>query len=164
MRVSIICAMGKNRAIGRRGGLPWRIPGDLKRFKQLTLGHVIVMGRKTFDSIGRVLPGRTHVIVSRNPAFHPDKAHVCGSVEEALTLAQRLDAEIHHAGEIFVVGGGQVYEQSLPGVDRLYLTVVDDVPSDADVFFPDYSAFNRVIQRESVEENGIRYELVTLER
>lgn len=164
MRLSIICALGRNRAIGRRGGLPWHIPGDLKRFKQLTTGHVIVMGRKTFDSIGRVLPGRTHVIVSRNPAFHPPGTHVCGSVEEALTTAQRLDAEIHHAGEVFVVGGGQVYEQSLPRADRLYLTIVDDVPADADVFFPDYPAFSRVIQRESGEENGIRYELVTLER
>lgn len=164
MRISIICALGRNRAIGRRGGLPWYIPGDLKRFKKLTMGHVIVMGRKTFDSIGRVLPGRIHVIVSRNPDFHPEGTHVCASVDEALELAGKLDAANNRTGEMFVVGGGQIYEQSLAKVGRLYLTVVDDVPADADVFFPDYSAFARVLSREKVEEGGVRYELLTLER
>lgn len=164
MTISIICVLGRNRAIGRGGRLPWHIPEDLKRFKQLTMGHVIVMGRKTLDSIGRLLPGRTHVVITRDPGFQREGCVAAHTVEAALAQAARLDAESFRTGEVFVIGGGQVYEQVLPRADRLYLTLVDDAPADADVFFPDYGAFQRVVREEPVAWGGHRCVFRVLER
>ena len=121
--------MDRSRAIGNAGKLPWHIPADLKRFRALTTGHHIVMGRKTYESIGRLLPGRTSVIVTRNPGFAVPGAIVAHSVEEALTRC---------AGdtEIFVIGGAQVYREALPLAHRLYLTEVKGA-FPADTWFPE---------------------------
>ena len=117
MRYSLIVAMSENRVIGRAGGLPWRLSADLRRFKRLTMGHHIVMGRKTFESIGRPLPGRISVVVTRDVDYHPDTVLVAHSIEDAKRLASEDD-------EVFFIGGGEIYRQVLPEVDRIYMTAV----------------------------------------
>lgn len=117
-RVSIIVAMAKNRVIGANGAIPWHLPAELQRFKQLTMGHHVIMGRKTWDSIARLLPGRTTVIVTRQPGFKVPGAAVAHSLDEAI-------AACGEDGEIFVIGGAELYAQALPLAGRLYLTTVD---------------------------------------
>lgn len=131
MSVTIVAAVARNGVIGVDGGLPWRLPEDMRRFKELTLGHVLVMGRRTYESIGRPLPGRTTVVVTRSPDWEAGAEGVlrAGDVEEALTLAAELD------DEVFVVGGAQVYAAALPLADRLELTEVEAEPA-GDTFFP----------------------------
>ncbi len=126
MAVSIIVAMAENRVIGRANGLPWKLSADLKRFKALTMGHHIVMGRRTYESIGRLLPGRTTVIVSRREGYAVEGAVVVSSLEEAIALSD----------DLFVIGGGQVYEEVLPLADRIYLTRVQ-AAVDGDTWFPE---------------------------
>lgn len=131
-RISVIVAMARNRVIGADGGIPWHLPGELKRFKSLTLGHHIVMGRRTWESIGRLLPGRTTVIVTRQRGYSAPGAKVVHSLDEAIAACGTDD-------EIFVIGGADLYAQALPRAGRLYLTVVDaDIPGDT--FMPDYAA------------------------
>lgn len=132
--ISIIVAMGKNRVIGKNGKLPWHIPEDLKHFKKVTFGHAVIMGRKTFESIGRPLPGRRNIIVTRNASFRPAGVTVAHSVDEALSVAGAENA--------FIIGGAELYQQSLDRADRLYLTLVEG-EFDGDTFFPsfDLSAF-----------------------
>jgi dihydrofolate reductase len=130
MILSIIAALGRHRAIGYRNTLPWRLPADLQRFKQLTLGHHLLMGRKTYESIGRPLPGRTSIIITRQPEFSAAGCLVVHSLEEAIALAQTRGEQ-----EAFVIGGAEIYAQALPHADRLYLTLVDAAP-EADAFFP----------------------------
>src|SRR5262245_42363450 len=115
--LSLIVAMSKNRVIGANGAIPWHLPDELRLFKRLTMGHHIVMGRKTWDSIGRLLPGRTTVIVSRQPGLQVAGALVAHSLEEAITACAADD-------EIFVIGGAELFRAALPLADRLYLTVV----------------------------------------
>lgn len=130
MRLSIIVAMGKNRAIGIDGKLPWpNISEDKKRFRNLTIGHTVIMGSKTFDSIGKPLPDRTNIILSRKNIYEPD-ALVMNSLDKALKVIRQDD-------EVFVIGGGQVYKQVLSLADRLYITEVDISPI-ADAFFPKF--------------------------
>lgn len=117
-RISIIVAMARNRVIGANGSIPWHLPEELKRFKRLTLGHHIIMGRKTWESIGRPLPGRTTVIVSRQRGYSATGAAVVHSLEEAV-------AACGSDSEIFVIGGAELYAQALPRARRLYLTTVD---------------------------------------
>lgn len=126
MTVILIAAVGANGVIGRDNDLPWRIREDLQRFKQLTLGHTLVMGRKTYDSIGRPLPGRRTVVVTRQPAWFADGVAVAHSVEEALG----------YDGTLYVAGGGDIYRQAIPHADALELTEVDQSP-EGDVTFPD---------------------------
>jgi dihydrofolate reductase len=140
MRISLIAAVSSNGVIGRGGKLPWHLSADLRRFKQLTMGHPIIMGRKTYESIGRPLPGRTTIVVSRQPDFHPTGVYVARSLPNALQQASSSD-------EAFVVGGAQIYAAALPTADRLYLTEVEaDV--DGDTFFPalDQTAWQLVEQ------------------
>lgn len=129
MRTSIIVAMSENRVIGRQGGLPWRLSADLRRFKRLTMGHHIVMGRKTFESIGRLLPGRTSIVLTRDSAFAFPGAVIARSLEQAVKRAG--DDQ-----EIFLIGGGQVYRETLEKADRLYLTMVH-AEVDGDTYFPE---------------------------
>ncbi|MDZ4851362.1 MAG: dihydrofolate reductase [Pirellulaceae bacterium] len=125
MNATIIVAAAENGTIGRDNQLPWRLRSDLQRFKQLTMGHALVMGRKTFESIGRVLPGRTTIVLSRSKTFSHPGVQVVSSFEEAL---QCLPKDIHP----FIVGGSEVYRQSLAWVDRISLTrVLADIPGDA---------------------------------
>jgi dihydrofolate reductase len=158
-RISAIEAIGKNRELGKRGKLIWRIPDDLKRLKQLTTGHVIIMGRKTYESIGKPLPNRTNIVVTRNPDFSEPGCLVATSVEEALAIAKK-----HETEEIFILGGAEIYTQALPYTDRLYLTIVDATDPEADTFFPDYSEFTKFIETETRDHNGLSYTWLTLER
>lgn len=129
MRLSLVAAVAENGVIGREGDLPWHLPEDLKAFKRRTVGHTLVMGRKTFDSIGRPLPRRRSVVLSRNPELEIPGAETAGSLEEAL---ERLAGE----EEVFVVGGAEVYRRALPKADRLLLTRVH-ASVEGDTFFPE---------------------------
>jgi len=132
--ISLIAAMDEKRGIGVEGRLPWHLPADLKRFKSLTMGHHLIMGRKTFESIGRPLPGRTTIIVTRDQGFQPEGCLVAHSLETALEFA-RLDLE----DEVFVIGGAEIFVQAIESADRIYLTQVHtSLP--ADVYFPEYAA------------------------
>jgi dihydrofolate reductase len=143
MRTSLIVAMARNRVIGRDNRLPWRLPADLRRFKELTMGHTLLVGRKTFESIGRPLPGRTMLVASRREGYAPKGVQVVRSVQEALEVA-REGGET----ELFVAGGAEIYRQTLPVADRLYLTrIEEDVPGDA--YFPEYDETEwRLVDRE----------------
>ncbi len=136
-KVVIVAAMSrKNRALGNQNGLLWHIPLDLKRFKEKTLGHPIIMGRKTFESIiallGKPLPGRQTIVITRNPEFTYENVMVASSIEHAFAEAHTLNPT-----EIHIGGGAEIYAQALPFVDELYVTYVDDEPQ-ADTFFPPF--------------------------
>lgn len=129
VELSIIVAVSENGVIGHDGGMPWRLSSDLKRFKQLTLGHTIVMGRKTWDSIGRLLPGRTTVILTRQPDFEVPGAIIVGSLQDAIGATDDP--------EPFVVGGAEIYRLALPFSSKLYLTRVA-AEIEGDTFFPEF--------------------------
>lgn len=120
MRVSLIVAADLGGVIGKEGGLPWHLPADLKRFKALTLGHHLIVGRKTYEAIGRPLPGRTMLVVSRQPGYAPAGVAVVASPEEALAVARAAGES-----EVFVAGGGEIYRRLLPAADRVHLTRVE---------------------------------------
>ena len=128
-RISLIVAMARNRVIGADNTIPWHLPNELKLFKSLTMGHHIVMGRRTYESINRLLPGRTTVIVTRQKDYSVPGAIVAHSVREALDACRGDD-------EIFVIGGADLFRETLPIADRIYLTVVDAEPR-GDTFMPD---------------------------
>ncbi len=130
MGISLIAAMAKNRVIGKDNGIPWRAPGEMKRFKEATMGHTLVMGRKTFESIGRPLPGRTTIVITRDKSYSAEGCSIVHSLKEAIDLA---DSE----KEIFIAGGSQIYEQAFPLVDQVYLTIVD-VDVDGDAMLPEF--------------------------
>ena len=131
MILSIIVAVGENNEIGYRNNLLWRLPADLKRFRELTTGHAVVMGRKTFESLPNgPLPNRTNIVISRNPSFMHANCLIFSSLNEALI---KLSVE----KEVYIIGGSQLYRQSLPFVDKLYLTRVHAEFPEADVFFPE---------------------------
>ncbi|HEX7971741.1 MAG TPA: dihydrofolate reductase, partial [Thiobacillus sp.] len=117
-RISVIAALARNRVIGIENRLPWRLPEDLAHFKALTLNHPILMGRKTFESLGRPLPGRTNIVITRNPGYCHDGYVVAASIPAAIALCQDAD-------ELFFIGGAELYAQAIPLADRLYLTEVD---------------------------------------
>lgn len=131
MTVTIVAAVARNGVIGAGGDIPWHLPGEQRRLKETTMGHVLVMGRRTYDSIGRPLPGRTTVVVTRQPGWTVDspQVRVVGDVEEALRTAREIDEQV------FVLGGAQVYAATLPHADRLLLTEVDLEPV-GDTYFP----------------------------
>jgi len=124
MKISLIVAVSRNGVIGRDNQLPWHLPEDLKYFKSVTMGKPILMGRKTYDSIGRPLPGRTNIVITRDPDWRADGVEVAGSLQGAMTLAEQACASAG-AEEIMVIGGEQIYRMTLPVADRLYLTQVD---------------------------------------
>ena len=131
-RLSIIVAMSRNRVIGAGGAIPWHLPDELKRFRNITMGHHLIMGRKTWESIGRPLPGRTSVVVTRQAGYRGAGAIVTHSLDEAITACR--DDE-----EIFVIGGAELYAQALPRADRIYLTVVD-ADIEGDTWMPEFNA------------------------
>ena len=131
--LALIVAKSLNNVIGRNGDLPWHIPEDLKYFRRNTIGHSIIMGRKTYDSIGRPLPKRQNIVVTRQEGLKIDGCIVVHSLGQALTLAWETDAEPR------VIGGATLYEQAFPRATRLYLTEVQQVIEDGDTFFPDWS-------------------------
>lgn len=136
MRKALIVAMSRNRVIGRDNKLPWYLPGDLRYFKQATMGKPIIMGRKTWDSIGRPLPGRMNVVISRNPQWEaPAGTVAASSLDEALVKAE-AQAEIEGGDEVMIIGGGQIYAEALPLIDRIYITQVH-AEIEGDAFFPE---------------------------
>ena len=128
--------MTKNRMIGRANALPWRLPDEMRHFVRTTKGKPVIMGRKEFDSVGKPLPGRTNIVLTRNSTWHAEGVHVVRSLDEALHLARRV-ASRTGVDEIMVIGGGEIYALALPVADRLYMTVLD-VELDGDVFFPPF--------------------------
>jgi dihydrofolate reductase len=156
--ISLIAAHDLGGGIGMGGRIPWHIPADLRRFRALTEGHTVIMGRKTYDSIGRLLPNRTNIIVSRNPAFQPDGATVATDIDAALAAARAVEAD-----EIFVIGGGEIYRQTLALADRLYLTIVEARYA-ADAMFPPYDAFTTVLEEVWHDDNAPPYRYLTLAR
>lgn len=128
-RLSIIVAMAKNRVIGADGRIPWHLPNELQVFKRVTMGHHMIMGRKTYESIGRLLPGRTTVIVTRQPDYRVPGALIAHSFDAALAACEGDE-------EVFVIGGGELYRAALPVADRIYLTTVDAEP-EGDTFMPE---------------------------
>lgn len=157
-KVSLIAALSKNHVIGKDNKLPWNIPEDLKRFQALTKNHPIIMGRKTFESIGRVLPNRTNIVITRDDNWNHQGVIVSHSLEEALEVAKQ-----HNLQEIFVIGGGQIFEQVIKKADKLYLTVVDREIS-GDAFFPDFSEFKKITFEKTGQSGDLTYTFMELER
>lgn len=136
VRVALIWAMGENRVIGRGNTLPWRLPGEMQYFRAITLGKPVIMGRVTFDSLAKPLPGRTNIVVSRSAEVDHPRVKMARSLKEALRIG-RAQAEVDGQDEIMVMGGAELYAAALPLADRLYLTLVHAEP-DGDTFFPAY--------------------------
>jgi len=129
MTITVLAAVGANRAIGRDGDMPWHLPQDLAHFKATTMGHTMVMGRKTYDAIGRALPGRRTIVITRQLGWRAPGAEVAHSLADALALAGPT--------EVFVIGGGQVYQEAMPFADQMMLTEIEQSP-EADAFFPEF--------------------------
>jgi dihydrofolate reductase len=166
-RIVLVAAVAENGVIGRDGGMPWRLPGDLKHFKRTTLGKPVVMGRRTFDSIGRKpLPGRPNIVLTRDKSFRADGVAVAATLDDALQIAER-EAETSNAEEIAIIGGSTLYEETLPRANRLYLTEVH-TSLDGDVRFPeiDRAAWREVSRDGPRREPGepFDYSFVTLDR
>lgn len=163
MRVSTIVGVGKNHAIGQNNDIPWHLPADLKYFKKVTTGHPIIMGRKCYESIGRALPNRTNIIVSRNPDFYAEDCILVHSLSAGLVVAQERGAE-----EAFIIGGGEIYRRGLPLSTRLYITYIDVEVPDADVFFPEFDLSHwNVIHKEAYtkdEKNPYDHTFIVLDR
>jgi dihydrofolate reductase len=159
MSLAIVAALSRDRVIGKNNQLPWHLPADLRHFKQLTLHKTIVMGRHTFESIGKALPQRHNIVVTRQKDFQAGDVTVANSIEQALTLAQ--------TEEVMIIGGAQLYEQLLPQVDTLYLTLVDAVVP-GDTYFPQWQSFTwRTVHEQSFpadEQNPYPYTFLTLAR
>ncbi len=156
--ISIIAAIGKNRELGKDGKIPWHISEDMKHFKVLTWNHPVIMGRKTYQSIGRPLPGRTNIIITRDKNFKAENCFVAHSLDDALDIAKQKDSQ-----EIFIIGGGQIYETAIDIADKLYLTLVED-NFDADTFFPAYSKFTKIISKEDKQNDQYKYIFLDLEK
>jgi dihydrofolate reductase len=160
--ISIVVAIDNNLGIGKDNRIPWDMPNDRKRFKDITMGHPVIMGRKTFESIlsyiKKPFPGRTNIVVTRDTNYHVEGAITAHSLDEALQIAKDHDQE-----EIIIGGGSDLFKQALPVVNRLYLTIVDGTFS-ADTFFPDYSDFTKTVHEETGEANGFKYKYVILEK
>jgi dihydrofolate reductase len=158
--IVLIAALGRNRELGINGELIWHIPGDLPRFKSITMGHPLVMGRKTFESIGRPLPGRTSIVISRDPGWSFAGVNTVRSAQAAIELAHA-----EHAERLFVIGGADIYGLFLDRADRLELTLIDEEAADADVFFPEYTGHGFTeVSRQTGPTGGLAHEYVTLER
>ena len=161
MKVSMIAAMAHDRVIGKDNDMPWHLPADLKHFKQVTLGKPVIMGRKTIESIGRALPGRKNIVISRNAQYQFEGADTVTSVQEALDSVADVE-------EVMIIGGGNIYAQCLPISNTLYLTFID-LEVEGDTHFPDYESTGpwHCVSRESHskdEKNPHDYEFVTLSK
>ena len=163
MRISILAALSSNNVIGRNNEVPWRLSTDLKRLKALSMGHHIVMGRKTFESVGRPLPGRTNLIITRQEGYAPAGVVVVHSLEEALRIAREAGEE-----ETFILGGAEIYAQSMHVADRMYLTRVH-AEVEGDTWFPDFDDVSEwhltdAEHFEADEKNQFPFSFLTYER
>lgn len=163
MKPTIIVACTRNFAIGRGGDLLFHISDDLKRFKTLTMGHPIIMGRKTFESFPKgALPGRRNIVVTRNPAYTASGVETAASLEDAIALCD-------HSEECFIIGGGEIYRQAIPLAGKIELTLIDATPADADTYFPELSAQDWTLPSSPVftetdPRSGVHYTFLTLHR
>lgn len=155
MVISIIAAMAENRVIGRGNEMPWDIPSELRRFKERTMGHPVIMGRKTFESIGHPLPGRKNIVISGQEDFSPEGCIVVRDLQSAITAAEGAD-------EVFICGGESVFREAIPLADRIYLTIIDE-EFDGDTFFPEVPDDFVVVER-TIVEDIIPYEVVLYRR
>ena len=148
MKISLIAGIANNNVIGYNNKMPWLLPADLKYFKEVTTGHYIIMGRKNFESIGRALPNRTSVIITRNANYRaPEGCLIVNSLNDALRLAKNED-------EVFIIGGGEIYKMAMPMADKLYITKID-LDCEGDVFFPDISTEHwKLVDQKDFEPNG----------
>ena len=163
MRISMIAAMTRSRVIGADNDMPWHLPADLKHFKSITLGKPVIMGRKTYESIGRALPGRKNIVVTGQSDYHLDDATVVDSTEAAIAEAAKETDE-----EVMIIGGGRIYQTFLADAQRLYLTFID-ADIEGDTYFPDYAeiATWREVSRDhrpSDDKNAYSLSFVTLDR
>jgi len=154
--ISIIAAIGKNNELGKDNKLLWQIPEDMKRFKELTTGHPVIMGQKTYQSIGKPLPGRLNIVLTRDNNFKSAEVEICNTFEDAIDLAKKENKQ-----EIFIIGGGQVYKQAIEFADKIYLTQIEKT-HEADTFFPDYSKFTHKKMVGKGEYNGLCYKFMEL--
>ena len=158
--IHLIAAIGKNRELGKGPDLIWRISEDLKHFKELTNGFPIIMGRKTFESIGNPLPKRMNIIVTRDTNYKYENCVVVNSIEQAIETAKNTGAE-----KIFVIGGGEIYKQTLKYAGQLDLTLIDAEEPEADVFFPEFEdKFKKISEEEPCEDGVISYTWAQFER
>jgi len=161
MRIGLIAAMAKNNVIGKDNDMPWHLPDDLKFFKSKTVGKPVIMGRKTFESIGsRPLPNRPNIVISRNPSLVLEGVQVFSSVESALDTLQNYE-------EVIIMGGGQLYKQMLPKADRLYVTMID-ADIEGDTFFPNWQKLAwktlEKTRHEIDDRHAYAFEFITLDR
>lgn len=157
-KISIICAIAENRAIGKNNQLLWHIPEDFKFFKEKTTGHVIVMGQKTYESIGKPLPNRTTIVLSNDPAFKAEGVIIVRTFDEVFQKAREIEKE-----ELFICGGGSVYAQTIGVADKLYLTVIQG-DFEADVFFPKYDEFTKIVSERKSGDENFKYTFLELEK
>jgi len=156
----MIAAISENKVIGNKGKLPWHIPEDMKRFKELTTGNIVIMGRKTYESLPekyRPLPNRINIVVTRNKNYLFKHAFVCASLEEAINKAKEFSKEI------YIIGGAQIFEQSIKYAAKLYLTIVKG-NFEGDAFFPDYSDFKKVVAKKESGNEKYQFTFLDLER
>jgi dihydrofolate reductase len=165
MKISMIAAIGENRELGKNNDLPWGnlLPQDQKRFRNKTRGHAVIVGKRTFESMGgKAWPNRVNIVVSRDANFKPEQVLVAPSIERAIEEAKKHTPP---DGEIFVIGGGKIFELAMPYADKFYLTLIHAKFPDADTFFPPYEkVFTKEVYREKVSENGYDYEFIDLEK
>lgn len=146
--ISLVVAMARNRVIGAAGGMPWHLPADLQRFKKITMGRPVIMGRRTFESIGRPLRGRANIVVTRRRDWNPGGVLLARGFEAALEAARQVGGE----GEVFVIGGGELFRQALPIAGRMYITRIEaDIEGDAR--FPDFDEAEWRLVREEIRES-----------
>jgi len=161
MLISLIVAMADSRVIGRGNQMPWHLPADLRHFKSVTLGKPVIMGRRTYESIGRPLPSRRNVVITRNADWHAEGIECVHSLDAALAL-------VNDTAEVMIIGGGQLYKEALPLAERLYLTHIELSVTDADTWFPDYSSYEWQVvsddRHEPDEKNPYHYRFETLDR
>ena len=164
--INIIAAIGKNRELGKDNKLLWHIPEDFKRFKTLTSGHIVIMGRKTFESIGKPLPNRVNIVITRDVNYKVEEVIVCNSIEAAFASSFAKATADKKApvsqGEIFIIGGASIYEQGIKYADKLYLTLVNQEYPEADAFFPDYCEFKKIIFEENHTLGKIQFKFINL--
>lgn len=156
--ISAIAAIDKNRGIGKNGSIPWKIPEDMTHFKQVTTGHVVIMGRKTYESISKPLSKRTNIIITKQTNFKAEECIIVHTINDAIRLAKELEQN-----ELFIIGGSEIYSAALPFIQLLYLTIIEQ-RFDCDTFFPDYSDFHIVNESETMHSNSIKYFYQTLSR
>ena len=159
-KINIIVAISENQVIGNKGKLPWHISEDMKRFKELTTGNVVIMGRKTYESLPdkyRPLPNRINILVTRNKNYTEEKITICNSIESAIKEANKFGKKV------FIIGGAQIFELGIKYADKLYLTIVKG-NFEGDAFFPDYSKFKKIVAKKESRNEKYQYAFLDLQK